>query len=111
TSHEDLLADVHLHILTRGAAALHGDDGNGLERPRFRSARGALHIDMKISMRILPFDTGKRAVKVLALGGVEFSGEGMMAVRRNGGQESDSRQGQCVELKSVHSICLPRKNT
>src|SRR5258708_40234196 len=50
---EDVLANVVLEVAPGGPAALHGDDGNGLEGPGFRAAR-ALHVHVKVSVRILP---------------------------------------------------------
>src|SRR5579864_5050212 len=109
--HGDRLANVVGEIFSLGSASFQSGKRNRFKRPRVYVAAGILYIQVKISVRILPFKTRKRAREIHAFIRIELGCKRVMSGRRNcRGKQTKNRHKNTGE-SALHECLLERKGS
>src|ERR1700674_5441902 len=108
--HGDSLANVVGKIFSLGSAPFQSGKRNGFKSPRGHVAAGILYIQVKISVRILPFKTRKRPREIHAFVRIELGRKRVMSGCGNcGGKQTKSRHQNTGE-SALHEYLLERKS-
>src|SRR4029077_6282634 len=108
--HGDSLADVVGEIFSLGSAPFQSGKRNCFKSPRGHVAAGIFYIQMKISVRILPFKTRKRAREIHAFIRIELGRKRVMSGCGNCGSEQTKSRHQNTGESALHEYLLERKS-
>jgi hypothetical protein len=109
--HGDSLPDIIAEIFSLGPAPLKCRQRNGFKRPRGHVAVGFLHIQVKIPVRVLPFETRECAREIHAFIRVEFRRKRMMRGWWDGrGQQTKNRHQNTGE-SALHEYLLEKTDS
>ena len=109
-AHSDRLAHIVAEIFSLGSAPLQSGKRDGFKRPGVHAAVSFLYIQVKISVRVLPLETGEGAREIHALICVEFGGKRVMRGCGNSrGKQSKNRHHKNTGESALHDYLLDRK--